>query len=100
LSVLPRRGSVVVRARLADGMRPDTVFVPFHWARVHDLTNPRLAPTSGMPEFKTCAVTVAAVQARRTVPDRTVPDHTVPDRTVPDHTVSDHPGPDDEENLR
>jgi assimilatory nitrate reductase catalytic subunit len=35
--------------------------VPFHWARVNDLTDPRLDPTSRMPEFKTCAVAVAPV---------------------------------------
>jgi assimilatory nitrate reductase catalytic subunit len=56
-----RRGSVVVGARLSDAIRTDTVFVPFHWARVNDLTSPRLDPTSRMPEFKTCAVAVAAV---------------------------------------
>ncbi|TCK25598.1 molybdopterin oxidoreductase family protein [Pseudonocardia endophytica] len=54
-----RRGSVVARARLVDGIRTDTVFLPFHWAGVNDLTSPRLDPTSRMPEFKTCAVAVA-----------------------------------------
>ena len=37
------------------------VFLPFHWARVNDLTSDRLDPTSRMPEFKTCAVAVAPV---------------------------------------
>ena len=59
-----RRGRVVVRARVTDTIRPDTVFVPFHWPRVNDLTSPRLDPTSRMPEFKSCAVHVAAVSAR------------------------------------
>lgn len=59
-----RRASVVVLARLTDAIRVDTVFVPFHWARVNDLTSPRLDPTSRMPEFKTCAVAVAAVAPR------------------------------------
>jgi assimilatory nitrate reductase catalytic subunit len=62
-----RRGSVVVTARYTDGIRPDTVFVPFHWARVNDLTSARLDPTSRMPEFKSCAVAVAAVTTRRPV---------------------------------
>jgi assimilatory nitrate reductase catalytic subunit len=57
-----RRGSVVVAARLTDTIRPDTVFVPFHWPRVNDLTSARLDPTSRMPEFKSCAVAVAAVR--------------------------------------
>ncbi len=64
-----RRGSLVATARLTDGIRPDTVFVPFHWARVNDLTSPRLDPTSRMPEFKSCAVALAPVRSRSTVPD-------------------------------
>ena len=59
-----RRASVVVAARLSDAIRVDTVFVPFHWARVNDLTSPRLDPTSRMPEFKACAVAVTAVHQR------------------------------------
>ena len=70
-----RRGSLVATARLTDGIRPDTVFVPFHWARVNDLTSPRLDPTSRMPEFKSCAVAVTAVRARRPVPDQPDPRH-------------------------
>jgi len=62
-----RRGSVVVAARCTAGIRPDTVFVPFHWARVNDLTSARLDPTSRMPDFKSCAVAVTAVRVRRPV---------------------------------
>ena len=40
--------------------RPDTVFVPFHWVGANRLTNDALDPVSGMPEFKVCAVAVAA----------------------------------------
>ncbi len=65
-----RRGSLVAPARLTDGIRSDTVFLPFHWARVNDLTSARLDPTSRMPEFKSCAVAVAAVRARIPVPHR------------------------------
>jgi assimilatory nitrate reductase catalytic subunit len=64
-----RRGTVVVSARLTDGIRADTVFVPCHWARVNDLTSDRLDPTSRMPEFKSCAVAVAAVRIRVPVPN-------------------------------
>jgi assimilatory nitrate reductase catalytic subunit len=69
-----RRGSAVVSARVTGGIRPDTVFVPFHWPGVNDLTSPRLDPTSRMPEFKACAVAVTAV---RPAPSRpvTVPHH-------------------------
>ncbi len=60
-----RRGSVVLRARITGHIRPDTVFVPFHWGGRHAanaLTNPALDPTSRMPEFKVCAVAVSAVE--------------------------------------
>ncbi|MGH3755753.1 MAG: molybdopterin oxidoreductase family protein [Pseudonocardiaceae bacterium] len=61
-----RRGSAVLRARISDGIRADTVFVPFHWGGRHAanaLTNPALDPISRMPEFKACAVAVSAVGA-------------------------------------
>ena len=49
------------RAPLSDGIRPDTVFLPFHWAgdlSANLLTNDATDPVSGMPEFKVCAVQV------------------------------------------
>ncbi|MFH0175885.1 molybdopterin oxidoreductase family protein [Streptomyces cacaoi] len=61
LSVVSRRGRAVAPARITTGIRPDTVFMPFHWpgeGRVNTLTNPALDPTSRMPEFKVCAVRV------------------------------------------
>ncbi|NEB79235.1 molybdopterin oxidoreductase family protein [Streptomyces sp. SID14478] len=63
VAVTSRRGRVVVAARVTSAVRPDTVFMPFHWAgagRANILTNPALDPVSGMPEFKVCAVRVAA----------------------------------------
>jgi assimilatory nitrate reductase catalytic subunit len=54
--VTSRRGSVVVGARLSGSIRLDTVFMPFHWPGINDLTNPALDPVSRMPEFKVCAV--------------------------------------------
>ncbi|MDF2146255.1 molybdopterin oxidoreductase family protein [Knoellia sp. p5-6-4] len=54
-----RRGQVTTRARLTDAIRPDTVFMPFHWGgadSVNLLTNDATDPVSGMPEFKVCAV--------------------------------------------
>lgn len=62
-----RRGSTVLRARISDNIRADTVFVPFHWGGRHAanaLTNPVLDPISRMPEFKACAVAVSAVEER------------------------------------
>jgi assimilatory nitrate reductase catalytic subunit len=60
-----RRGSAVLRARISDNIRADTVFVPFHWGGLqaaNALTNPVLDPISGMPEFKACAVAASAVE--------------------------------------
>ncbi|WP_233521944.1 molybdopterin oxidoreductase family protein [Streptomyces triticagri] len=61
LVVVSRRGRAVAPARITGAVRPDTVFMPFHWpggGRANSLTNPALDPTSRMPEFKTCAVRV------------------------------------------
>ncbi|MEV6162649.1 molybdopterin oxidoreductase family protein [Streptomyces sp. NPDC052052] len=65
LAVTSRRGRAVAPARITDTIRPDTVFMPFHWAgagRANTLTNPALDPTSKMPEFKVCAVRVERVR--------------------------------------
>jgi assimilatory nitrate reductase catalytic subunit len=57
-----RRGEVVMTARTVSGIRPDTVFAPFHWGgtgSINRLTNPVLDPHSRMPSFKVCAVSVS-----------------------------------------
>lgn len=59
--VASRRGEMTAPARITDTIRPDTVFAPFHWggaARVNSVTSDALDPTSRMPEFKVCAVSV------------------------------------------
>lgn len=59
-----RRGSMLARARLTRTLRPDTIFVPFHFAgkgRANLLTNPALDPTSKMPEFKVCAAKLVPI---------------------------------------
>ncbi|MFG1669945.1 molybdopterin oxidoreductase family protein [Streptomyces sp. Y7] len=66
LAVISRRGRAVAPARITTAIRPDTVFMPFHWpgeGRANTLTNPALDPTSRMPEFKTCAVRLEAVES-------------------------------------
>lgn len=63
-AVVSRRGRTVAAVRLRDDLRPDTVFLPFHWGgegRANALTNPVLDPTSRMPEFKACAVRLEAL---------------------------------------
>jgi assimilatory nitrate reductase catalytic subunit len=60
LRVGTRRGSTTARARLSTHIRPDTVFMPFHWVGANLLTNDALDPSSRMPEFKVCAAQVVA----------------------------------------
>ena len=55
---------MVAAADVTDAIRPDTVFLPFHWAgdlSANLLTNDATDPVSGMPEFKVCAVSVERV---------------------------------------
>jgi assimilatory nitrate reductase catalytic subunit len=67
VTLVTRRGTATMRARLTRDIREDTVFVPFHWggvSSVNRLTNPALDPTSRMPEFKVCAVRLEAPSER------------------------------------
>ncbi|WP_328444816.1 molybdopterin oxidoreductase family protein [Amycolatopsis sp. NBC_00438] len=59
-----RRGEMTAKVRFAQTLRPDLVFVPFHFPgaqRANLFTNPALDPVSRMPEFKVCAVALSAV---------------------------------------
>jgi len=56
--VTSRRGSTTAPARLSEEIRLDTVFMPFHFPGVNDLTSDALDPVSRMPAFKVCAVRV------------------------------------------
>lgn len=61
--VSSRRGEMTARVRCVPSMRPDLIFLPFHFAgaqRANLLTNPALDPSSRMPEFKVCAVALEA----------------------------------------
>ena len=57
-----RRGAMTAPARVVSTIRPDTVFVPFHWVGVNRLTNDALDPSSRMPEFKVCAASVTPAE--------------------------------------
>lgn len=53
-----RRGSAIFTARITGDIRPETVFVPFHWPGTRSanrITDDALDPISGMPQFKRCA---------------------------------------------
>ncbi|HEY8548728.1 MAG TPA: molybdopterin oxidoreductase family protein [Vicinamibacterales bacterium] len=56
--VRTRRGCAQVTARVTRAIRPDTLFLPFHWSGAQSanrLTSPALDPVSRMPELKVCA---------------------------------------------
>ena len=59
VTVTSARGATTAPARVSRGIRPDTVFMPFHWdGSANVLTNDATDPVSGMPDFKVCAVSV------------------------------------------
>ncbi len=58
-TVESRRGSCTLRAQVVTTIRPDTVFVPYHWAGARSINQVTIAaqdPISKIPEFKVCAV--------------------------------------------
>jgi assimilatory nitrate reductase catalytic subunit len=57
--VSSRRGSMVAPAKVVETIRPDTVFIPYHWAgdkSANLLTIRALDPVSKIPEYKVAAV--------------------------------------------
>ncbi|HET9140365.1 molybdopterin oxidoreductase family protein [Actinophytocola sp.] len=65
--VTSRRGAVHARVRTVESMRPDLVFLPFHFPddqRANLITHAALDPISRMPEFKVCAVAIAPEEVR------------------------------------
>lgn len=59
VTVESRRGTCTVRARVVKTIRPDTVFIPYHWAgprSANQLTVSAQDPLSKIPEYKVCAV--------------------------------------------
>jgi len=66
VKVQSRRGEVVVRAQVVTTIRPDTVFVPYHWPlgrSANNCTVRAIDPVSQIPEFKICAVRVMKTEA-------------------------------------
>ena len=57
-----RRGTCTLRASVVRTIRPDTVFIPYHWAgrkSANQLTIAAQDPISKIPEYKVCAVRVS-----------------------------------------
>jgi assimilatory nitrate reductase catalytic subunit len=68
VKVVSRRGEGVFPALIVKTIRPDTIFIPYHWGEqlaVNQLTNPALDPTSKIPEFKACAARIEKIHARQ-----------------------------------
>ena len=56
----------VSKALVAPSIRPDTIFIPFHYGHrdaVNQLTNPAVDRTVKIPEYKACAATVEKLDA-------------------------------------
>lgn len=61
-----RRGTCTVRASVVRTIRPDTVFLPYHWPgrkSANQLTISAQDPVSKIPEYKVAAVRVRKAQA-------------------------------------
>jgi len=53
-----RRGTTTLRAMVVTTIRPDTIFIPYHWAgpkSANQLTVAAQDPTSKIPQYKVCA---------------------------------------------
>jgi assimilatory nitrate reductase catalytic subunit len=65
-TVESRRGQVTLKAQVVNTIRPDTVFVPYHWAGPKSINRVTIAaqdPISKIPEYKVCAVRVSKAAA-------------------------------------
>jgi assimilatory nitrate reductase catalytic subunit len=59
VTVESRRGAITIRAQVVATIRPDTVFVPYHWAGAKSINRVTIAaqdPISKIPEYKACSV--------------------------------------------
>lgn len=60
-----RRGELTLPALVVKTIRPDTIFIPYHWPgdrSANRVTNRALDPISKIPEFKVCAVRVTKAE--------------------------------------
>jgi len=67
VKVVSRRGFGIFPALVVRTIRPDTIFIPYHWGEelaANQMTNPALDPTSKIPEFKACAARIEKIHSR------------------------------------
>ncbi|MBV8226905.1 MAG: molybdopterin oxidoreductase family protein, partial [Verrucomicrobia bacterium] len=63
-----RWGAVTLEVRVVRTIRPDTIFIPYHWAgkkSANQLTVSAQDPISRIPEYKVCAVRLRKAEAPR-----------------------------------
>lgn len=61
MTVTSRRGSMTLPASVVSTIRPDTLFIPYHWAgkkAANQLTQRALDPVSKIPEYKVSFVRI------------------------------------------
>ncbi len=66
-----RRGSITLKANIAKTIRPDTIFIPYHWPdalSANQLTIAAQDPISKIPEYKVCAVRLKKASGPRNPP--------------------------------
>ncbi len=62
VTVRTRRGELTAPALVVHSIRPDTLFIPYHYGHeqaANILTNPVLEPMMKIPEYKVCAASAA-----------------------------------------
>jgi assimilatory nitrate reductase catalytic subunit len=67
VAVTSRRGTMTLPAHVVATIRPDTVFIAYHWPgaeAANQLTQRVVDPISQMPEFKVAAVRVERAGGR------------------------------------
>lgn len=61
VTIKTRRAEITLQALITKTIRPDTVFIPYHWPgrqSANQLTHRTLDPRSKIPEFKVSACAV------------------------------------------
>lgn len=70
VTIESRRGKVVLKAVIVETIRPDTIFVPYHWGgrkSINMLTISAQDPISKIPEYKVCAVKIYKSKAEEEI---------------------------------
>jgi len=68
VAVTTKRSEITVQAMVVKTIRPDTVFIPYHWPdnrSANQLTHRTLDPRSKIPEFKVSACRIRKVKSVR-----------------------------------